>query len=256
MSVPADRSDADGEGPEAATVTPAIGGEPEVEESLLDRVADNLEAVRRRIDAAGGDRHRIRVVAVTKTFGVEAVRAAVALGIRDIGENYADELLDKAAALAMLPDAAPRWRYLGSVQRRSVPRLAPVVACFDGVDRREEGETIARHRPGAAVLVEVDTTGAAGRGGVAPQEVAGLVAALRGLGLEVEGLMTIAPPGGGAAAAACFATVAHLVADLGLAEASMGMTEDLELAVAAGSTMIRVGRALFGPRAAHPAVSQ
>jgi len=219
---------------------------------LAETVAANLEAVRRRIDRAGGDRGVVKVVAVTKTFGPDAVRAALEAGLVDIGENYADELVDKAAALVSDPGSggvAPRWHYLGAVQRRHLGKLAPLVSVYEGVDRLEEGEAIARRRPGATVLVEVDTTSLTGRGGVAPGEVSALVTGLTGLELDVAGLMTVAPPGAGEEARRGFELVGRLVADLGLREASMGMTEDLELAVAAGSTMVRVGRALFGPRA-------
>ena len=226
---------------------------------LVETVAGNLEVVRRRIDAAGGDRHAVQVVAVTKTFGEAAVRAALHAGLTDIGENYADELVGKAIALAAHPEpgvAAPRWHYLGAVQRRHLGPLAAVVTVYEGVDRLEEGEAIARRRPGASVLVEVDTTARTGRGGVAPGEVAALVTALAGLDLAVRGLMTVAPPGAGAEAATAFEIVGRLRAELGLAEASMGMTEDLELAVAAGSTMVRVGRGLFGPRVGSPPVPE
>jgi uncharacterized pyridoxal phosphate-containing UPF0001 family protein len=196
-------------------------------------------------------------VAVTKGFGLEAVRAALAVGHVDIGENYAGELVRKASALeALEPGHGVVWHFLGGIQRNKVARVAPFVALYEGVDRLEEGRAIARHAPGARVLVEVDTTGQPDRGGVAPGEVAPLVAGLGGLGLDVRGLMTVAPQDDPAGASRAFSTVAGLVGELGLAEASMGMTDDFEAAVAAGSTMVRVGRALFGPRPARAGVPQ
>lgn len=227
-------------------------------EALCELVAERVAGVRGRIAASGGDPVAVRLVAVTKTFPPEAALAALAAGVTDLGENYADELVHKAAALAQLQgDAAggARWHFLGSVQRNKLGRLAPVVAHYDSVDRLAEGAAIARRRPGASVLVEVDTAGTPGREGIPPAEVPALVASLQGLELVVEGLMTVAPPEREAAAAA-FALVDRLRRDLGLAEASMGMSEDLELAVAAGSTMVRIGRALFGLRGAPAAVSQ
>ncbi|HLI15107.1 MAG TPA: YggS family pyridoxal phosphate enzyme [Acidimicrobiales bacterium] len=216
----------------------------------LARIGERLERVRRRIAVAGGDLARIRIVAVTKGFGLDELRAAVALGCVDVGENYAHELVTKAAAVgASLP---VRWHFLGAVQRNKLARLAPLVACYQGVDRLEEGEAIAARAPGAEVLVEVNAAGLPGRPGVPPGEVPSLVAALERLDLAVRGLMTVAPPER-ETARRCFETVAALVADLGLEEASMGMSDDLELAVAAGSTMVRVGRALFGSRPARPA---
>lgn len=215
---------------------------------LVARVAENLAAVRAGIVAAGGDPGAVRVVAVTKGFGLAAVRAARACGLEHVGENYADELVAKDAALAAAGETAPRWHFLGAIQQNKVGRLAGRVARFEGVDRLAEGERIARLAPGSAVCVEVDTTGQAGRGGVAPGEVGALVRALGALPLRVEGLMTVAPAGAPAERAAAFATVARLVEELGLADASMGMSDDFPLAVAAGATTLRLGRVLFGPR--------
>jgi pyridoxal phosphate enzyme (YggS family) len=225
-----------------------------VAKSLDEQVAFNLAAVRARIAAAGGDPDVVRVVAVTKTFPAAAVLAALHAGLRDIGENYADELVDKASALSTL-DEGPRWHFLGALQRNKLARLAPVVSCYQGVDRLAEGEAIARRRPGASVMVEIDTAGTPGRGGLPPVEAPALVAALRGLELDVAGLMTVAPPDEQAARRA-FSLVGSLRVELGLAEASMGMSGDLELAVEAGTTMVRIGSSLFGPRAPQIPVSQ
>lgn len=195
--------------------------------------------------AAGGDPAGVRIVAVTKGFGPEAVAAAVAAGLLDVGENYAQELLGKVPGLD--PGVAPRWHFLGRVQRNKVPALAPLVHCWQGIARVVEGEAVARRRSGAEVLVEVDLTGQSGRNGCPPEAVPALVADLGSLGLEVRGLMTVAPPGPGRARPA-FRTVRALADRLDLAERSMGMSGDLEDAVAEGSTMVRVGQALFGPR--------
>lgn len=216
-------------------------------------VTASLAEARRRIVGAGGDPQSLRIVAVTKGFGPEAVRAAIAAGIVDVGENYAQELVRKDSALraeadgAGLGDSSPRWHFLGAIQRNKVATLGPVVSCWQSVARLVEGEAIARRRPGARVLVEVETTGASQRNGCAPPEVAPLVASLRNLDLEVDGLMTVAPadPEG---ARQAFRTVRGLADLLDLPECSMGMSDDLELAVAEGSTMVRLGRALFGSR--------
>jgi hypothetical protein len=216
-------------------------------DELAAAVVARLAGIRRRIVEAGGDPSQVRVVAVTKGFGLDAVVAARAAGLIDIGENYAAELRAKAPG----PDGT-RWHFLGAVQRNKVASLAPLVDLWQSVSREVEGERIAACSPGAAVLVQVDTTGAAGRNGCPPAAVATLAAGLASLGLEVRGLMTVAPQGAPAAAAAAFAEVARLADGLGLTERSMGMTDDLEAAVAAGSTMIRVGRALFGERPSTP----
>jgi uncharacterized pyridoxal phosphate-containing UPF0001 family protein len=210
--------------------------------SFADDVAARLTAVRHRITTAGGDPDRVRVVAVTKGFGPEAVVAARAAGVVDIGENYAAELEGKAPG----PDGTV-WHFLGAIQRNKVKGLAPMVGLWQGVARVAEGERIAQCAPGAKVLVQVDCTGLPDRNGCAPEAVAGLVASLSRLELRVEGLMTVAPQGN-AAAVQAFETVSDLADVLGLPERSMGMTDDLEAAVKAGSTMVRIGRALFGER--------
>jgi hypothetical protein len=213
-------------------------------------VARRLRAVRRRIEEAGGDPSRIRIVGVTKGFGPEAVLAAREAGLVDIGENYANELVAKAEQVES--DDAPfsqplTWHFLGAIQRNKVPRLAPVVGLWQSVARAEEGARIARFAPGAAVLVEVETTGLAGRNGCPPDAVGELVTTARGEGLDVRGLMTVAGPSPDDAQSA-FETVRRLADEYALEERSMGMTDDLEAAVRAGTTMVRIGRALFGER--------
>jgi uncharacterized pyridoxal phosphate-containing UPF0001 family protein len=134
------------------------------------------------------------------------------------------------------------------VQRRRVRDLAPVVGCWQTVARVVEAEAIAGRAPGACVLVEIEVSGRDGRNGCSPAEAGALVDRCRALDLDVRGLMVVAPPGGVEVARAAFRTTARLGAALGLAELSMGMTGDLDVAVEEGSTMVRVGRALFGPR--------
>lgn len=201
--------------------------------------------MRARIARAGGEPGAVRVVGVTKGFGPEAVRAALDAGLRDLGENYAGELVAKAEEAG--PQGGVVWHFLGAIQRNKVAVLAPVVEVWQSVARAAEGARIARFAPGAAVMVQMDVTGLPGRNGCPREGVPELVEQLRQLGLDVVGLMTVAAPGRGAAAAA-FAEVTRLADELGLRERSMGMSDDLEEAVAAGSTMVRVGRALFGDR--------
>lgn len=221
-------------------------------------LARRLDALHRRIEAAGRDPGDVIVIAVTKGFGPEAVTAVMAVGLTDVGENYATELLVKAEllgpAVAGTPRAvpAPRWHYLGAVQRRRVRDLAPVVSCWQTLARAEEGVAIAARAPGASVFVQVDVSGVPGRNGVAPAGVRDLVGALRALPLEVRGLMVVAPPGPPDVARAAFATVRDLARDVGVEELSMGMSGDLDVALREGTTMVRVGRALLGERPAVP----
>ena len=185
------------------------------------------------------------MIGVTKGFGPAAVLAARRVGLTDLGENYAAELEAKAAAT--VDDEGVVWHFLGAVQRNKVAQLAPLVGLWQSVARESEGARIARFAPGAAILVQVDTTGLPGRNGCPPGEAGALVARLVDLGLHVRGLMTVAAPGPGAAKES-FEALARLADGLGLEERSMGMSDDLEAAVAAGSTMVRIGRALFGAR--------
>jgi hypothetical protein len=209
--------------------------------------AERLATVRQRIERASADPASVRIVAVTKGFGADAVAAAVAAGLNDIGENYADELRAKADGWE---GPAVDWHYLGAVQRNKVARLAPVVAWWQALRRVEEGRAIARRRPGARVLVQVDVAGLPGRGGCPPEAVAGLVSALRDEDLAVAGLMAVGPPGPPEGSRSGFALVSHLADRLGLGVRSMGMSDDLEVALSEGSTMVRLGRALFGDRPA------
>ncbi len=221
---------------------------------VIDRaqVADRLALVRERIAATGRAPGDIVVVAVTKGFGAEAVEAAAAMGLADVGENYAQELADKWRAV---PDHGRRWHFLGRVQRNKVRSIAPAVHLWQGVDRVAAGEEIAHRAPGARVLVQVritDDDAAPARNGCAPDDVPALVERLDCLGLDVRGLMAVGPPGAPELARPGFRKVSALADRLGLLERSMGMTDDLGVAVEEGSTMVRVGRGLFGARPATP----
>jgi PLP dependent protein len=219
-------------------------------------VGKRLRVIRSRITSAGGDPNRVVVVAVTKGHGLDAVRAALAVGLSDIGENYAGELIDKAAALEPVHPGGlrPRWHFLGAVQRNKVPSLSSIVSCWQAVARTVEAEAIGRRRDGPEIFVEINLSGEPGRGGCAPEDAERIVDTARQAGCIVRGLMTVAPlvaDGEQASASRAFATVATLAGTLGLGELSMGMSHDLEQAVAAGSTMVRIGTALFGERAAR-----
>ncbi len=212
--------------------------------------AARLDGVKTRIADSVADPGAVTVVAVTKGFGVEAARLACAAGLGDLGENYADELVDKAAGLD--EDPAPAggavWHFLGSVQRNKVARLAPIVSWWQGIRRVEEGRAIAHRHPGSHVLVQVDVAGLPGRGGCPPDLVPDLVAALRDEDLDVAGLMAVGPPGPPAAARPGFALVSSMADALDLPVRSMGMSDDFDVALSEGATMLRLGRVLFGAR--------
>ncbi|MHB1712462.1 MAG: YggS family pyridoxal phosphate enzyme [Acidimicrobiales bacterium] len=210
-------------------------------------ISGRLDCIHERIAATAMDPSIVTVVAVTKGFGADAVQAALQAGISEIGENYADELVAKARGIDD-GNGSPSWHFLGAVQRNKVARLAPIVGWWQGVSRREEGRAIARCQPGASVLVQVDIAEIEGRGGCDPAAVPELVAALREEDLDVAGLMAVGAPGPPEASRPGFHRVAAMADGLGLRVRSMGMTGDLEVAVAEGSTMVRIGRGLFGER--------
>lgn len=213
---------------------------------------ERLDEVRGRIASAAPDPARLRLVAVTKGFDVDVVRAALAAGLVDLGESYVQELVAKATAIeddvAAGESPASRWHAIGRLQRNKVRKAAPFVALWHSVDRLSLGAEIARWAPGATVLVQVNTSGEDAKGGCAPPMAAGLVDGLVDLGLDVQGLMTIAPEGPPEAARPAFAAARELRDRLGLSELSMGMTGDLEVALSEGATFVRVGSGLFGPR--------
>lgn len=211
-------------------------------------VAERLHAVRQRIQAAGGV--DVRVVAVTKTFGIDAVLAAAAAGCDGIGENYAQELVAKLTHITGLPPV----HFIGQLQTNKVRLVAPLVAVYETVDRVSLANELAKRVPGAAVLVQVrpddpSSSGGQGKAGCPLDQAPALIDHCRGRGLQPLGLMTVGPTDGGPAAARTgFRAVRAMVDRLGLSVCSMGMTDDLEVAVGEGSTQVRVGSALFGPR--------
>ena len=219
----------------------------------MSEIADAVTEVRTRIAGAarraGREPGAVRLVAATKTVPAERVAEAVALGVTDVGENRAQELLAKAdmlSATAPSTQAEACWHFLGRLQRNKVRSLAGRVTWWQSVDREALGVAIARHAPGAQVLVEVNLAEEPQKGGCAPTDAGRLADALRQSGLRVEGLMTIPPEGDDPRL--WFAALRELGAELGVHHLSMGMTDDYEVAVEEGATMVRIGRAIFGAR--------
>lgn len=212
---------------------------------MSDQIAERLADVRARIEAAGRPAADVRIVAVTKQAGAEAIAAIVDAGITDLGENQAQALVAKAA------EAPPgvRWHFLGPVQRNKVKALHPHVSLWHAVDRDAAGAEIAGHDEPAPVLVQVNLAGDPQRPGVTWDEAPALVDRLVSTGLDVRGLMGVASRSSGSEGARTeFRRLAALAAQLELRELSMGMSNDLEVAVQEGATIVRIGTALFGAR--------
>ena len=222
------------------TTSPASSARHELEA----RVRANLTVLRARIAEHSADPSAVRVVAVTKTFGAAEIEVAASVGLTTVGENYVEELCEKREATS---DLALTWHYLGALQSNKIARALRCADVLCAVARAKELEKISSLKPGATIDVQVDFTGEGRRNGAAPSEIGALVRHARVLGLDVRGLMVVAPKDPNAASTA-FSTTASLAEAFGVRERSMGMSEDLELACELGSTEVRIGRALFGPR--------
>jgi hypothetical protein len=207
------------------------------------RLAEVRDRIAHAAREAGRDPNAVQLVAVSKEVSAGAVRDAIAAGQRDFGENRAQDLAAKAEAIT---DATLHWHFIGRLQRNKVKAIAGVVALWQSVDRLELGELIARHAPGARVLVQIRLGGENAKGGCDPAEADALAGRLTGLGLSVEGLMTVPPHHQDPRP--YFASLRDLAARLGLQTLSMGMSGDYEAAIAEGATLVRVGTAVFGAR--------
>lgn len=227
-------------------------------------IAARLDAVRARIAAAarhaGRDPADVKLLAVSKTWPAEAVREAAAAGQRAFGENYVQEGVDKVEALRAL---GLEWHFIGPLQSN---KTRPVANAFDwvhGIDRLKIAERLSVQRPAQRaplqVCLQVNIDGGPNKSGVAPGQALALAREVAQLpGLTLRGLMTIPEPAPDFATALAVHRQARALFDdlcdagLALDTLSMGMTADLEAAIHAGSTMVRVGTAIFGGRA-YPA---
>jgi uncharacterized pyridoxal phosphate-containing UPF0001 family protein len=221
-----------------------------VDPVLVEQIAGRSAALRSRWRELT-DRD-VRLVCVTKAHGPEVAAAALAAGLADLGENYAQELAAKAALFALHPPAGPvpRWHFIGQLQRNKVRLVAPHADWWHTVDRPPLADEVARRAPGASVFVQLDLAGIPGRGGCDPAEAPALVAHARAAGLDVVGLMGVAPPGTPEEARPGFRLLVQMADDLGLPERSIGMSGDADVAVEEVATLVRVGSALVGPRPA------
>jgi pyridoxal phosphate enzyme (YggS family) len=228
--------------------------------AIMDSLENNLQGVKTRIAAAAQACGRpvcdIVLVAISKSQPADMIRAAFAAGQRDFGESYVQEALDKMQTLA---DLAITWHFVGPIQSNKTRALAQAFDWVHSIDREKIALRLSAHRPQTCpplnVCVQVNVSGEATKSGVAVDGAATLAHAVAKLpGLRLRGLMAIPEPGGERATQRTrFAELARLkqqlVADgLGLDTLSLGMSDDLEAAIAAGSTMLRVGTAIFGAR--------
>ena len=223
-------------------------------------IARNLEQVRARIAAAcgraGRDPSSVRLIAVSKTFGPDAIRLAIESGLREFGENRVQELREKVGDVAR--DA--RWHMIGHLQSNKARDAVHLFDVVQSVDRLSLAEKLDKEAGEAGrkleVLVQVNIGAEPQKSGVGITEAPGLVARVAQLpNLSLRGLMTIPPVDGDARTRGYFRALRELRDSVGAAlapgalpELSMGMTDDFEVAIEEGATMVRVGRAIFGER--------
>jgi PLP dependent protein len=223
-------------------------------------MADRIALVERRIDAAAGaagrTRESIHLVAVSKGHPASAVVEAYGLGLRTFGENYAQEAVAKAHDVGDLPGL--EWRFIGHLQSNKARAVAPFVGAVDSVDSMhlaaELGRRAAKLGRTIRVLVEVNVAKEDAKTGCAPQDLEPVLRAVEAQpSLELRGLMTIPPltedPEGARQFFGTLRALRSLHGGAGrLPELSMGMSADLEIAIAEGATMVRIGTAIFGER--------
>jgi PLP dependent protein len=233
-------------------------------QASLAQIPQRLAEVRRRIAEASADRgpDAVRLVAVSKGQPVEAIRAAWDQGQRDFGENYVQELVSKAEQLGDLTAGGLRWHAIGQLQRNKARDAARIAAVIHAVDRADLALEIDRRASAAGrridVLIEVKLGNEASKGGCAPAEVGRLLDVIAGCpSLAARGLMSVPPETESPEQARAFFRALRELRDqhggaAALPELSMGMSHDFEIAIAEGATIVRVGTAIFGPRAPAP----
>ena len=221
----------------------------------MSEVAERLAKIRARVAAAcaraGRPVESVTLLAVSKLKPAELIREAYAAGQRDFGENYAQELRDKAAELAELEGL--RWHAIGPLQTNKVKYVAKAAHAFHALDRLDVAKELSKRRADAPLpcYVEVNIGGEQSKSGLAPEALGAFLDEVRALpNLKLEGLMALPPPTEDEQQArGHFRRLRELARSHGLAGLSMGTTHDFELAIEEGATLVRVGTAIFGERA-------
>lgn len=222
-------------------------------------IAENVQLLRRRVERAaeraGRSPAAVTIVAVSKTFPAEAIVEALAAGLTHIGENRVQEAKPKVTALAATGQH-PTWHLVGHLQTNKVKEALALFDVIQSVDSLRLAEALSgRAQRPMPVLLEVNVAGETSKYGFAPEEVMAAAEAVARLPhLEVRGLMTVAPlVDDPEEVRPVFRRLRELRDALGLPDLSMGMTDDCEVAIEEGATMVRIGRAIFGERPLAPA---
>ena len=210
--------------------------------SYFEQIRERLEEINEIIAAKA--QNQVDLIAVTKGFTHEEVNVASELGIKNFGENYAQELLAKNP----LVDAEISWHYIGQLQSNKVRKISHLVDVWHSVTSLKLAREIHKRNDQAKILLQISVMGPSNSKGFEIEELPDLISRLRDENIDVSGLMTMGVPGDMAATRVVFERLRKLADTFELSECSMGMSGDFEIALESGSSMIRVGSAIFGNR--------
>ena len=210
--------------------------------SDYEKIQDRLEEINEIVAAKA--QNQVNLIAVTKGFTHEEVNIATELGIKNFGENYAQELLAKNP----LVDAEISWHYIGQLQSNKVRKVSHLVDVWHSVTSLKLAREIHNRNDQAKILLQVSVLGPSNSKGFEAEELPDLIFQLRDENIDVSGLMTMGVPGDMVATRSVFERLRKLADTFELSECSMGMSDDFEIALESGSSMIRIGSAIFGNR--------
>ena len=210
--------------------------------SDYEKIQDRLEEINEIVAAKA--QNQVNLIAVTKGFTHEEVNIATELGIKNFGENYAQELLAKNP----LVDAEISWHYIGQLQSNKIRKVSHLVDVWHSVTSLKLAREIHNRNDQAKILLQVSVSGPSNSKGFEVEELPDLIFQLRDENIDVSGLMTMGVPGDMVATRFVFERLRKLADKFELSECSMGMSDDFEIALESGSSMIRIGSAIFGNR--------
>ena len=211
-------------------------------ETYSEEIKERLEEINEIIDAKA--QNPVTLIGVTKGFTHEEVNIASELGIKNFGENYAQELLTKNP----LVDPEISWHYIGQLQSNKIRKISHLVDVWHSVTSLKLAREIHKRNDQAQILLQVSLMGPSNSKGFEVEQLPQLISELRDMNIDISGLMTMGVPGDMVATRVVFKELRKLADTFELPECSMGMSDDFEIALESGASMIRVGSAIFGNR--------
>ena len=211
-------------------------------ETYSEEIKERLQEINKIIDAKA--QNPVTLIGVTKGFTHEEVNIASELGIKNFGENYAQELLTKNP----LVDPEISWHYIGQLQSNKIRKISHLVDVWHSVTSLKLAREIHKRNDQAQILLQVSLMGPSNSKGFEVEQLPQLISELRDMNIDISGLMTMGVPGDKVATRVVFKELRKLADTFELPECSMGMSDDFEIALESGASMIRVGSAIFGNR--------